>query len=53
MTQVNWISLEMPQEIEEAVQKRNQTHFGQAHGSFPAIPLFSKWVDLQNKLNSF
>ena len=46
-TQVNWISLETPQEIEEALQKHNQTHFGQAHGSFPTIPPFSEWVNWQ------
>ena len=37
----------MPQEIEEALQKHNQTHFGQAHRSFPTIPPFSEWVDWQ------
>ena len=47
MTQVNWISLKTPQEIKEALQKRNQTHFGQAHRSFPTIPPFSEWVDWQ------
>ena len=44
---VNWISLETPQEIKEALQKCNQTHFGQAHRSFPTIPPFSEWVDWQ------
>ena len=47
MTQVNWISLKMPQEIKEALQKRNQTHFGQAHGSIPTVPPFSEWVNWQ------
>ena len=47
MTQVYWISLEMPQEIKEALQKHNQTHFGQAHRSFPTIPPFSEWVNWQ------
>ena len=37
----------MPQEIEEALQKHNQTHFGQAHRSFSTIPPFSEWVDWQ------
>ena len=45
MTQVNWISLEIPQEIKEALQKHNQTHFGQAHESFPTIHPFSEWVN--------
>ena len=44
---VNWISLETPHEIEEALQIHNQTHFGQAHGSFPTIPPFSRWVAWQ------
>ena len=47
MTQVNWISLETPQEIKEALQKCIQTHFGQAHGSCPTIPPFSEWVNWQ------
>ena len=47
MPHVNWISLKMAQEIEEALQKCNQTHFGQAHRRFPTIPPFSEWVDWQ------
>ena len=27
--------------------KCNQTHFGQAHGSFPTIPPFTEWIDWQ------
>ena len=39
---VNWISLETPHETEEALQIHNLTHFGQAHGSFPTNPPFSR-----------
>ena len=40
-----WITIDTPKDIEEKLLSRNQTHFGQAHGSFPRIPPFSEWID--------
>ena len=42
---VDWISIDTPDEIAERLLQRNQTHFGQAHGTFPTVPPFSEWVD--------
>ena len=41
----DWISLDTPKEIEDKLIAKNQTHFGQAKGSFPTVPPFSEWVD--------
>jgi hypothetical protein len=40
-----WVSIDAPEEIEAKLISRNQSHFGQAHGSFPTKPPFSEWVD--------
>ena len=40
-----WVSIDAPEEIEAKLISRNQSHFGQAHGSFPTKPFFSEWVD--------
>jgi exonuclease III len=40
-----WITITLPQEIEEKLRQRNQGHFGQAAGSFPTVSPFSEWVD--------
>ena len=42
---MDWISIDTPDEIAERLLQRNQTHFGQAHGTFPTVPPFSEWVD--------
>ena len=42
---MEWITIDTPQEIESKLRDRNQRHFGQAHGTFPTLPLFSKWID--------
>jgi hypothetical protein len=41
----DWISLDTAKEIEDKLIAKNQTHFGQAKGSFPTVPPFSEWVD--------
>ena len=40
-----WITVETPKELQEALQQRNQRHFGQALGTFPTIPPFSEKID--------
>lgn len=40
-----WISLDTPEAIKSKLIRRNQQHFGQAQGTFPMIPPFSKWID--------
>lgn len=41
----SWTNLEQPQEIQNALLKRNRLHFGQAQGTFPTVPPFSETVD--------
>jgi hypothetical protein len=41
----DWISIDVPTEIEDKLRVRNQRHFGQAQGTFPTVPPFSEWVD--------
>jgi hypothetical protein len=41
----SWQTLDDPTEVQEALQHRNQIHFGQAHGTFPTTPQFTKHVD--------
>ena len=40
-----WVTIDTPQEIESKLCERNQHHFGQVHGMFPTVPLFSEWID--------
>ena len=40
-----WITIDTPQDIESKLRKRNQRHFGQAHGTFRTVPPFSEWID--------
>lgn len=40
-----WRSVELPNEIEAYLLRRNKMHFGQAKGSFPTVPPFSDHVD--------
>ena len=40
-----WHSVTIPQEIEKHLLKRNQTHFGQARGTFPTTSPFSEHID--------
>jgi hypothetical protein len=37
----SWQTLDDPTEVQEALQHRNQVHFGQAHGTFPTTPQFT------------
>jgi hypothetical protein len=41
----SWQTLDDPTEVQEALQHRNQIHFGQAHGTFPTTPQFTDHVD--------
>ena len=41
----DWISVDLPQEIEQRLRDRNQRHFGQADTTFPTVAPFSEWVD--------
>ena len=41
----DWITIEVPKEIEQKLLERNQHHFGQAHGTYPTVPPFSEWID--------
>lgn len=40
-----WITVDTPREIEHLLQERNIRHFGQAEGSFPTVPPYSKWAN--------
>ena len=40
-----YITIDTPAEIEEKLLERNQQHFGQAKGTFPTAPPFSKRID--------
>lgn len=42
---IHWISLDMPETIEECLIERNQYHFGHAQCMYLTIPPFSEWVD--------
>lgn len=42
---IDWITIDTPKDIEEHLRQRNQSHFGQAQGTFPTIPPFSEWID--------
>ena len=37
--------MDLPNEIEDYLIRRNQKHFGQAQASFPTVPPFSEHVD--------
>ena len=37
-----WVNVEEPKEIEQALIRRNQIHFGQAQGTFPTVRPFSE-----------
>ena len=39
------ITLDTPKDIKQKLRERNKSHFGQVHGSFPAIPPFLEWID--------
>jgi hypothetical protein len=41
----SWQTLDDPTEVQEALQHRNQIHFGQAQGTFPTTPQFTDHVD--------
>jgi hypothetical protein len=41
----SWQTLDDPTEVQEALQHRNQIHFGQAHGTFPTTPQFTDHID--------
>jgi hypothetical protein len=41
----SWQRLYDPTEVQEALQHRNQVHFGQAHGTFPTTPQFTNHID--------
>jgi hypothetical protein len=41
----DWITIEVPKEIEEKLRERNQRHFGQADGTHPTVPPFCEWID--------
>jgi hypothetical protein len=41
----SWQTLDDPTEVQEALQHRNQIHFGQARGTFPTTPQFTDHVD--------
>jgi hypothetical protein len=41
----DWITIDVPKEIEQKLLERNQFHFGQADGTHPTIPPFSEWID--------
>jgi hypothetical protein len=41
----SWKTLDDPTEVQEALQHRNQIHFGQAHGTFPTTRQFTDHVD--------
>lgn len=40
-----WVTIDTPDLIEEKLIDQNQHHFGQAHGSFPTFPPFTKCID--------
>jgi hypothetical protein len=41
----SWQTLDYPTEVQEALQHRNQGHFGQAHVTFPTTPQFTDHID--------
>jgi hypothetical protein len=41
----SWQKLDDPTEVQEALQHRNQIHFGQAHGTFTTTPQFTDHID--------
>jgi hypothetical protein len=41
----SWKTLDDPTDVQEALQHRNQIHFGQKHGTFPTTPQFTDHVD--------
>jgi hypothetical protein len=41
----SWQTLDDPTDVQEALQHRNQIHFGQAYGTFPTTPQFTDHVD--------
>jgi hypothetical protein len=41
----SWQTLDDPTEVLEALQHRNQIHFGQAHGTFPTTPQFTDHIN--------
>ena len=40
-----WVNIDAPDTIQHKLKQRNQTHFGQAHGTYPTIPPFSEKVN--------
>jgi hypothetical protein len=40
----SWQTLDDPTEVQEALQHRNQVHFGQADGTFPTSPQFTDHI---------
>ena len=38
----DWITIDLPHEIECLLHEQNICHFGQTHGTFPIVPNYSK-----------